>query len=154
MNESQNNELLEIQKAQLETQKQLLQMQQEQRKFSILQRERTMTEESRKKTISSIIAATCILDAGVALHFNGLNPNEIIQHELGAIYSWESLGQYFQDLGPMVTLLSATAGGFIAKAFKHNKKYKDAQHQFEDMNVSLQNSSSQSMEVENNVKTR
>ena len=78
MNESQNNELLEIQKAQLETQKQLLQMQQEQRKFTILQRERTMTEESRKKTISSIIAATCILGAGVALHFNGLNPNEII----------------------------------------------------------------------------
>lgn len=153
MNESQNNELLEIQKAKLEIQKQLLQMQQEQRTFTILQMERTLSEEDRKAT-SSIIAASCILGAAVALYFDGLNPNGVIQHELGAIYSWELLGQYFQDLGLMVTLLSAAAGGFVAKALKHNKKCKDVQHQFEDMNASLQNNNSQNMEVENDVKTR
>lgn len=147
MNETQSNELLEIQREQLK-------MQKEQRKFTILQRERTMSEESRKKTLSSIMAATCILGAGVAIHFSGANPNDVIQHELGAIYSWESLGQYIQDLGPLVTLLSASAGGFIAKAFKHNKKFRDAQHEFEDMNASLQNNNNYAMEGEENAKTR
>ena len=147
MNEEQSKELLEIQREQLK-------MQQEQRKFTILQRERAMSEESRKKTTSSILAATCILGAGVAMHFSGMNPNDVIQHELSAIYSWESLGQYIQDLGPMVTLLSAGAGGFIAKAFKHHRKYKDAQHQFEDMNASLQNREGLEMEEQNNAKAR
>ena len=117
----------------------LLRFKREERKFTILQRERTMNSEQKAKNKSAILAGMCILGAAVAVHFNNLDINTVIQHELNAIYSWEALGQYFQDLGPLTTLLCAGASSFIAKYFKHSKKYKQACEEFIDFNASLEN---------------
>jgi hypothetical protein len=80
--------------------------------------------------------------------------SQVLQHELNAIYSWEALGQYLQDLGPMTTLLAAGAGGFIAKYFKNSRKFKQAQQEFEDFNASLENTNTNELGGNENAKSR
>lgn len=116
----------------------LTRMAREHRKFTILQRERAMTEAQKNKNKASLMAGLCILGAAVAVYFNGQDANQVIQNELDAIYSWEALVQYFKDLGPLTTLLSAGAGAFIAKYLKNAKKLKKAQNEFIDFNSSLE----------------
>lgn len=124
---------------QVDPAQQLVNMAQEQRKFTILQRERAMNEHSKGKTRAAIAAGLCILGACTAIHFSGADINTVLQNELNAVYSWEALGQYFKDLGPLTTMLAAGAGAFVAKYFKHSKKFNDARNQFIDMNDSLSN---------------
>lgn len=129
-------------------------MAREKRKFTILQRERAMNEAQKGKNRSAIMAGICILGAAVAVYFNGQDVNQVLQHELNSIYSWEALGQYIQDLGPLTTLLSAGAAGFIAKYMKHSKKFKNAQHEFEDFNASLENTNVEELGGNENAKSR
>lgn len=117
----------------------LEQMAREHRTFTILQRERAMSDAQKAKNRSAIMAGLCILGAAIAIYFNGQDPNQVIQHELGAIYSWEALGQYLQDLGPLTTLLSAGAGGFVYRYFKNSKKFKQKQNEMIDFSRSLEN---------------
>lgn len=109
------------------------------RTFAILKRERAINHAQRVKNHSAIMAGICILGAAVSLYFNDQNLHQILQQELNALYSWESLGQYLQNLGPLTTLLSVGAGGFIAKYFKNSKKLKQAQDEFIGFNNSLGN---------------
>lgn len=120
------------------SQDELTHMAKEQRKFTILQRERAMNDAQRAKNRSAIMAGICILGASAATYFNGQDVHQILQHELNAIYSWEALGQFIQDLGPLATLLTAGAAGFIAKYLKHSKKLKQAQNEFIGFNNSLE----------------
>ena len=129
-------------------------MTREKKKFTILQRERAMNEAQKSKNRSAIMAGICILGAAVAVYFNGQDVNQVLQHELNAIYSWKSLGQYIQDLGPLTTLLAAGAGGFIAKYMKHSKKLKRAQHEFQDFNFSLENTKVEELGGNENAKSR
>ncbi len=129
-------------------------MAREKRKFTILQRERAMNEAQKGKNRSAIMAGICILGAAVATYFNGQDVNQVLQHELNAIYSWKALGQYIQDLGPLTTLLSAGAAGFIAKYMKHSKKLKNAQHEFEDFNASLENTNVEELGGNEDAKSR
>lgn len=124
----------------------------EKRKFSILKRERAMSDAQKAKNKSAIMAGICILGAAVAIYFNGQDINTVVQHELSAIYSWEALGQYFQDLGPMTTMLAASAGAFVAKYFKNSKKLKQIQNEFIDFNASLENT--QTLGGNENAKSR
>lgn len=124
----------------LNPQTEMLKMGKEKRRFTILKKERAMDHAQRLKNRSAIMAGICILGAAVAVYFNGQNIHEVLQHELNALYSWEALGQYLQDLGPLTTVLSAGAGGFIAKYFKNSRKFKQAQQEFIDFNDSLENS--------------
>ena len=123
----------------------LLKIEREKRKFTILQRERAMSEAQKGKNRSAFMAGACILGAAVAVYFNGQDPNQVIQHELNSIYSWESLGKYMQDLGPLTTLLSVATAGFISKYCKYSKKFQDIKHQFEDYNASLEKDNSQAL---------
>lgn len=109
------------------------------RTFSILKRERQMNDAKRAKNKAAIMAGICILGASVAFYFNNQDLSTVISHELNAIYSWEALGQYLNDLGPLTTLLSVGAAGFISKYLKNSKKLKQAQNDFEDFNNSLEN---------------
>lgn len=109
------------------------------RTFSILKRERQMNDAKRSKNKAAIMAGICILGASVAFYFNNQDLSAVISHELNAIYSWEALGQYLNDLGPLTTLLSVGAAGFISKYLKNSKKLKQAQNDFEDFNNSLEN---------------
>ena len=92
----------------------LARMTREKTKFTILQRERSMNEAQNIKNKSSLMAGICILGAIVAAYFNGQDMNQVLQTELNSIYSWRALGHYLQDLGPITTLLSAGASGFIS----------------------------------------
>lgn len=136
----------------LNPQTEMLKMGREKRRFTILKKERAMDHAQRLKNRSAIMAGICILGAAVAVYFNGQNIHEVLQHELNALYSWEALGQYLQDLGPLATVLSAGAGGFIAKYFKNSRKFKQAQQEFIDFNDSLENS--QTLGGNENAKSR
>lgn len=129
-------------------------MAREKRKFTILQRERAISEAQKGKNRAAIMAGICILGAAVAVYFNGQDINQVLQHELNAIYSWESLGQYIQALGPLTTLLAAGAGGFIAKYMKHSRQFKKAQHEFEDFNASLENTNVEELGGNENAKSK
>lgn len=129
-------------------------MEREKRKFTILQRERAMSEAQKGKNQSALMAGVCILGAAVAVYFNGQDVSQVLQHELNAIYSWEALGQYIQDLGPLTTLLAAGTCGFIAKYLKYSKKLKTAQHEFEDFNASLENVYIEELGGNEHVKSR
>lgn len=133
---------------------QLARMEREKRKFTILQRERAMSDAQKAKNRSALLAGVCILGAAAAVYFNGQDINQVLQHELNAIYSWEALGQYLQDLGPMTTLLAAGAGGFIAKYFKNSRKFKQAQQEFVDFNASLENTNTNELGGNENAKSR
>ncbi len=124
------------------------------RRFTILQRERTMGEEHRAKTRAAIVAGLCILGAAAGVIFNNQDPHLVIQHNLQSIYSWEALVEHLKDIGPLTTLLVAGAVGFIAKYFKHDKKFKDAQHQLEDLNASLENVNNEELGGNENARTR
>lgn len=127
----------------------LLEME-EQRKFTILQRERVMNEAQRGKNRSALMAGICMLGAATALYFKNIDTTAVIQHELEALQSWK-----LQDLGPLTTVLAAGAGGFIGKYFKYSKKFKKAQNGFIDMNNSMMIQSSQdSLGGEENAKSR
>ena len=129
-------------------------MARENRRFTILQRERAMNDAQRARNRSAIMAGVCILGAAVAVYFNGQDVNQVIQHELNAIYSWEALGQYIQDLGPMTTLLSAGAVGFIARYLRNSRRLRQAQHEFEDFNASLENTNTEELGGNENVMSR
>lgn len=109
------------------------------RKFTIIQKEKAMNNVQKAKNHSAIMAGICILGAAVAVYFNGQDVNQVLQHELNAIYSWKAFGQYLQDLGPLTTLLSVGAGGFIAKYLKNSRKLKQAQNEFVEFNNYLEN---------------
>jgi hypothetical protein len=147
-----------LQTLKINPQQELAKMAREKRKFTILQRERAMSEAQKGKNRSAIAAGLCIL-GGVAVtyfnvNFNGQNIQQVLQHELNAIYSWEALGQYIQDLGPLTTLLSACAGGFISKYLKHSKKFKQAQNEFIDFNNSLETVIAEELGGNKNAKSR
>lgn len=133
---------------------QLARMEREKRKFTILQRERAMSDAQKAKNRSALLAGVCILGAAAAVNFNGQDISQVLQHELNAIYSWKALGQYLQDLGPMTTLLAAGAGGFIAKYFKNSIKFKKAQQEFIDFNASLEKNNTNELGGNENAKSR
>lgn len=120
----------------------LARMARESRKFTILQRERAMDDAQRGKNRAAIMAGICMLGAisSVAFQYPDLSQiNQCIQHELNAFYSWEALGQYFQDLGPLTTLLCTGVSVFFIKYLKDSRKLKQAQNEFIDFNAALEN---------------
>lgn len=138
----------------LDPNQELVKMAKEQRKFTILQRERAMNNEQKAKNRSALLAGACLIGACVAVYFNGADVHQVLQHELNAIYSWQGLGQYLADLGPFTTMMAAGVGAFTAKYFKHSKKFKDAQNQFIDMNNSLMQENVQEFGGQENAKSR
>ena len=147
-NEAKPQEPIPVKETELEK------MAREKRRFTILQRQRAIDDAQRRRTRAGIMAGLCILGASAAIYFSGQDINQAIQHELSAIYSWESLVQYLKDLGPLTTLLSAGAGGFISKYFKQTRKLRDAQHEFEDFNASLEGIVAQELGGNENAKSR
>lgn len=146
------NDKENYQQPKMSPEEELAKMARENRKFKILQMETTMNDAQKAKNRAAIMAGLCILSASAAGYFSGQDMNTIIQHELNSIYSWQAFGEYLQDLGPLTTLLSASAGGFIVKYFNNSKKLKQAQNEFINFNASLENT--QNLGGNENVKSR
>lgn len=132
--EFQINEVIE-----LSPEEELTQMAREDRKFTILQRERAMSDAQKAKLKSALIAGGCFLGASINSHFSGLNFNTVMQQQLELAYSWDTLGAYVKDLGPMTTMLTVSGAVFFAKYFADSNKFKKAQNEFIDFNASLEN---------------
>jgi len=146
------NVVVNSQPTKMTPEEELAKMARENRKFTILQKERAMNDAQKARNKSAIMAGLCILGAAASAYFSGLDVNTALQHELNALYSWQSLGQYLQYLGPLTTVLSASAGGFIAKYFRRSKLFKQAQNEFIDFNASLENT--QTLGGNENAKSR
>lgn len=116
----------------------LARMAREDRKFTILQRERAMTDAERARTRSAVLAGMCILGAAATIYFSGQDVTQVLQNEVKAIYSWEALAQYIKDLGPLKTLLTSAAGVFVARYFRNSRRLRQAQNEFIDFNSSLE----------------
>lgn len=108
-------------------------------RYTILKKERDLDDKRRARNRSAIGAGLCILGAAAAIQFGGQDPSIAIQHELDAIYSWQALGQYIQDLGPLVSTLSACAGGFIVQCFHRAEKFRQARNDLINYNSSIEN---------------
>ena len=129
-------------------------MAREDRRFTILQRERAMNEIERNRNISAIMAGVCILGTAATFYFSGQDVNQVVQHELAAIYSWEALGQYFKDLGPVATLLGSCSAAFIVSSFGNSIRLRRARQEFEDFNASLEKDNSNELGGDENAKSR
>ena len=132
----------------------LVNMEKEKRRFTILQKERAITDAQQAKNRSAIMAGVCILGAAATLYFGGQDLSQVLQHELSSIHSWEAMGQYLQDLGPLTTLLSAGAGAFCAKYLKNSRRLRKAQNDLVDFNNSMQNENVEELGGNENVRTR
>ena len=126
----------------------------ENRRFTILQLERDIDSAQNARNRSAIIAGACILGAAAAAYLGGQDISQVLQHELQAIYSWDALGQYFQDLGPLTTTLAAGAGAFLAKYSRNSRKLREAQQAFEDFNATLENTNTNELGGNQHVRTR
>lgn len=118
--------------------KELVNLANERRNFEILQRGRALDDASRARNRSAIAAGLCFLGAASLVIFSGKDAGEVLQHEVNAIYSWQSLGQYLQDLGPATTILSAATGGFIARYFQNSRRIRRLQNEHDDMDRARQ----------------
>lgn len=108
-------------------------------RYTILKKETEIDDKRRARNRSAIGAGLCILGAAAALQFGGQDPSIVIQQELEAIYSWQELGQYIQNLGPVVSTLSACAGAFIVQCFHRSEKFRQARNDLININNSIEN---------------
>lgn len=127
-------------------------MTRENRKFTILQRERAMNDTQKAKNKAALMAGLCILGVVATTHYNLQDMSMVIQQELNALYSWDALKQYIKDIGPLTTLLTGAAIRFTSKYLKHSKKLKQLHNEFIDFNASLEKNNN--LGGNNNAKTR
>ena len=113
-------------------------MARENRKFTILKRERAMSKAQKGKTTASIAAGLCILGAGTAAYLGAIDIPQMIQQQIASFYSWEALAQNMKDLGPLTTLLTASSFAFMVKYAINSIALKKAQEEFIDFNASLE----------------
>lgn len=144
--EQQNNELNN------NTLEDLARMTRENRKFTILQRERAMNDAQKAKNKAALMAGLCILGVVATTHYNLQDMSMVIQQELNAMYSWDALKEYIKDIGPLTTLLTGAAIKFTSKYLKHSKKLNQLHNEFIDFNASLENNNN--LGGNNNAKTR
>ena len=90
----------------------------QERRFNILQRERLANNEMNRYML---MTGGCILGVGAAIYFNQNMDiqqlyQQLMQQQLNALFSWESLLQYFEQLGPLISLLGVSAGAYLARA--------------------------------------
>ncbi len=100
------------------------------RKFTIASIRRDMNDYEKSKNHSAVMAGICILGAAAAAYFYNQDTTQVVSNELDAIYSLNVVGQYIKDIGPVTTLLSAGALGFVSKYLIDSVKLKNAQEQF------------------------
>lgn len=111
----------------------------ENRRYEILKRESEINNLQNSRNQSAIVAGLCLLGAVASFHLGGQDINVVIQHELEALYSWEAIGQYLKDLGPITTLLTVSASSFFSQYLKDSKKLKQARQDFENLNAAIGN---------------
>lgn len=128
----------------------ILKMKKENRRFSILRRERAITTAQRARTRSGVLAGACILGAVASSLFNGIDVSQAIEQEINALSSWGALGQYFQTLGPLKTLMFTGAGLFISRYILDSRRIRRLREEQVDFESSLEDN----IEGNTNVRTR
>ena len=117
----------------------LTRMKKEDRKFTILRRERAMNEASTSRNRSAILAGLCILGAGAATYFSsGQDIQQLVQEEIAALSSWEAAKQYLHNIGPLATVLAASAAAFINRYLRSSRRLNNLRNESIDFNDSLE----------------
>lgn len=117
----------------------LTRMKKEDRKFTILRRERAMNDAATRRNRSAILAGLCILGAGAAAYFSGgQDIQQLVQEEIAALSSWEAAKQYIHDIGPLATGLAASAAAFFTRYLRNSRRLRDLRNESIDFNDSLE----------------
>lgn len=127
-------------------------------RYEILKRERAVTDAQRSRVGAAVCAGICIIGTVAAIiaqeKLGVTNIQQVVQHELGSIYSFESLANYFKDIGPLTTLLAVGSMGAIAKYFNKNKKLILAHNDLIDYNQALIDANNIELGSDENARTR
>ena len=111
----------------------------ENRKYEILKRERAVSEAERSRNRATMFAGLCILGTLAAGLLTGNDINQLVQDELNILKgSWESLGNYFKNLGPLADALGLCAIAFGGKIGIFERKLRNARLDLEDYMSSLE----------------
>lgn len=103
------------------------------RRFNIIRRERAVSDSQRARNRDAFLAATMILATIASIKFNqNLDVQQLLQHEMNALYSWQSFLQYIQDLGPLTTLLTASSVGLVSRFTRRNRELRQARQELQD----------------------
>lgn len=117
----------------------LEQVARENRKYEILKRERAVSEAERSRNRATMFAGLCILGTVAAGLLTGNDINQLVQDELNILKgSWESLGNYFKNLGPLADALGLCAIAFGGKIGIFERKLRNARLDLEDYMSSLE----------------
>lgn len=144
------NEFDSLQQEKMRPEEELLKMARENRRFTILQRERTIDNLKKSKNRSAMIAATLVLsELAIALVSEQSN-YQLWLNKIHLSNSW--MNNLVLDVGPLLALISISAGVFMANYFRNSKKLKQAQEEFIDFNASLENT--QDLGGNDNAKSR
>lgn len=143
------DELLDVEKERLELERERLQLERERteigreeireqrvaRTFTVLQRERAITEEQRRRNAALIAAGGLMLGAALYLFSKDTSVLQAIEHGaeiLSTTNSWGEFLKYFVDVGLVPTALVGAATGMLRSVLRHHEQYTDAVHERED----------------------
>lgn len=105
------------------------------RRLKICKITRTIVEEDKKRCINGIISGVSVVGLMAATHFSGIDMNQAIQTEFQALNSASAFKEYLSYFTPaMWTSLAGTAV-FYLNCIKHNRAYKNAKDELNDMDL-------------------
>lgn len=90
----------------------------------------TLTEEQKKKRGYAIASGVFFAGALAAVHFSGMDPDQVIQAEMQALNSFDALKEYLSYFTPAIWGALIAAVGSLSQSIKHKKRYKEADKEF------------------------
>lgn len=143
------DELLDVEKERLKLERERLQLERERteiareeireyrvaRTFTVLQRERAITEEERRRNAALIAVGGFMLGAALYLYSKDTTVLQAIEHGaeiLSTTNSWGEFLKYFVDVGLVPTALIGAATGMLRRVLRHHEQYTNASHEAED----------------------
>lgn len=106
----------------------------------------TVEDEGRKEIISAMIAATCALGYIISLRY-GVDIDKAFQLQFEPFIK---IGEYFEEIGPLTSILQTSALAFCLKTFIHKKRIESMTKPFSNFNVLEEIN----MEEDKNVRSR
>lgn len=131
------------------------------RHLTIVRKERAIDETKKAKNRSAILAGIFFMGTAASILVGGQDVSQVLQHELNALYSWDGLKQYINDLGPLTTTLTAGVVAFSIKYVNNAKKLEKLKNELSDfidskeiLNIVTELLNNQTFEGQNNDKSR
>lgn len=119
--------------------KELAKIARENRQFTIIRRERAIDETEKRRNRQAILAGIYCLGAVALVKFNGVDIGlNMLEQEMEALASWESLKGLFQEYGPGVTTMMFLGAVSAIKSLRNNRRLIDLRNEKIDFNNSIE----------------